>query len=137
MKMKRIMALVMTSAMVMGTLAGCGASTDTTDTTQSQSENNSTAAAATTETASEEKEWYGTEDGKTVTLQFWGGIQPEYGYDEIVENFNIRIDDIEQKRYERFVELNILGYFFEDKCLIRPFVAYQSYYIFYLLGKIP
>lgn len=85
MKMKRIMALVMTSAMVMGTLAGCGASTDTTDTTQSQSENNSTAAAATTETASEEKEWYGTEDGKTVTLQFWGGIQPEYGYDEIVE----------------------------------------------------
>ena len=30
MKMKRIMALVMTSAMVMGTLAGCGASTDTT-----------------------------------------------------------------------------------------------------------
>ena len=39
MKMKRIMALVMTSAMVMGTLAGCGASTDTTDTTQSQSEN--------------------------------------------------------------------------------------------------
>lgn len=76
MKMKRIMALVMTSAMVMGTLAGCGASTDTTDTTQSQSENNSTAAAATTETASEEKEWYGTEDGKTVTLQFWGGIQP-------------------------------------------------------------
>lgn len=49
MKMKRIMALVMTSAMVMGTLAGCGASTDTTDTTQSQSENNSTAAAATTD----------------------------------------------------------------------------------------
>ena len=49
MKMKRIMALVMTSAMVMGTLAGCGASTDTTDTTQSQSENNSTAAAAATD----------------------------------------------------------------------------------------
>lgn len=71
MKMKRIMALVMTSAMVMGTLAGCGASTDTTDTTQSQSENNSTAAAATTETASEEKSGTGTEDGKTVTLQFW------------------------------------------------------------------
>lgn len=79
MKMKRIMTLVMTSAMVMGTLAGCGASTDTTDTTQSQSENNSTAAAATTETASEEKEWYGTEDGKTVTLQFWGGISRNTG----------------------------------------------------------
>ncbi|EPR0417515.1 ATP-binding protein [Enterobacter hormaechei] len=35
--------------------------------------------------------------------------------EEIVENFNIRIDDIEQKKYERFVELNILGYFFEGK----------------------
>lgn len=46
MKMKRIMALVMTSAMVMGTLAGCGASTDTTDATQSQSES-STAVTAT------------------------------------------------------------------------------------------
>ena len=104
MKMKRIMALVMTSAMVMGTLAGCGASTDTTDTTQSQSENNSTAAAATTETASEEKEWYGTEDGKTVTLQFWGGIQPEYGYDEIVENFNKEYADKGvQVEYNRYV----------------------------------
>lgn len=93
MKMKRIMALVMTSAMVMGTLAGCGASTDTTDATQSQSE--SSTAVTTTEAASGEKEWYGTEDGKTVTLQFWGGIQPEYGYDEIVEisirNMRIRV----------------------------------------------
>ncbi|ACT14295.1 MULTISPECIES: ATP-binding protein [Pectobacterium] len=35
--------------------------------------------------------------------------------EEVVENFNIRDDDIEQKRYERFVELNILGYFFEGK----------------------
>ncbi|APK85292.1 TPA: ATP-binding protein [Escherichia coli] len=35
--------------------------------------------------------------------------------EEIVENFNIRTDDIEQKKYERFVELNILGYFFEGK----------------------
>lgn len=54
MKMKRIMALVMTSAMVMGTLAGCGASTDTTDATQSQSE--SSTAVTTTEAASGEKE---------------------------------------------------------------------------------
>ena len=104
MKMKRIMALVMTSAMVMGTLAGCGASTDTTDTTQSQSENSSTVAAATKETASEEKEWYGTKDGKTVTLQFWGGIQPEYGYDEVVENFNKEYADKGvQVEYNRYV----------------------------------
>ena len=77
MKMKRIMALVMTSAMVMGTLAGCGASTDTTDTTQSQSENNSTAAAATTETASGEKEWYrGWQDSYfTVLGRYPAGIR--------------------------------------------------------------
>lgn len=54
MKMKRIMALVMTSAMVMGTLAGCGASTDTTDATQSQSE--SSTAVTATEAASGEND---------------------------------------------------------------------------------
>ena len=106
MKMKRIMALVMTSAMVMGTLAGCGSTADTTDTTQSQSESISTAA-ATTEETSGEKEWFGTDDGKTVTLQFWGGIQPEYGYDEIVENFNKEYADkgvqVEYNRYGRCV----------------------------------
>lgn len=31
--------------------------------------------------------------------------------EEIVENINIRSDEIEQKKYDRFVELNILGYF--------------------------
>ena len=75
MKMKRIMALVMTSAMVMGTLAGCGASTDTTDATQSQSE--SSTAVTATEAASGEKEWYGTEDGKyfTVLGRYSAGIR--------------------------------------------------------------
>ncbi|EIF8668624.1 ATP-binding protein [Escherichia coli] len=34
--------------------------------------------------------------------------------EEIVENINIRSDEIEQKKYDRFVELNILGYFFES-----------------------
>lgn len=35
--------------------------------------------------------------------------------EEIVENYNLRSDEIEQNKYERFVELYILGYFFEDK----------------------
>ena len=23
-----------------------------------------------------------------IVLQFWGGVQPEYGYDKLVQNFN-------------------------------------------------
>lgn len=58
MKTKKIMALLMASAMVMGTLAGCGGNTDTAETTQPQGESVSTAETAdtakteTTETAS-------------------------------------------------------------------------------------
>ena len=38
------------------------------------------------------------------TLQFWGGIQPEYGYDEIVENFNKEYADKGvQVEYNRYV----------------------------------
>lgn len=33
--------------------------------------------------------------------------------EEIIENYNINYDVIEQKRFERFIELNIIGYFFE------------------------
>lgn len=39
------------------------------------------------------KEWYGTEDGKTITLHFWGGVQPEYGYDDLCANFNEEYKD--------------------------------------------
>ncbi|WP_293002976.1 ATP-binding protein [Pantoea sp.] len=35
--------------------------------------------------------------------------------EEIIENFNVRQDEIEQKKYDRFIELSILGYFFEDR----------------------
>ena len=35
--------------------------------------------------------------------------------EEIVENFNARQDEIEQKKYDRFIELSILGYFFEER----------------------
>ncbi|MEG5840625.1 hypothetical protein UXO68_08775 [Enterobacter mori] len=33
--------------------------------------------------------------------------------EEVIENFNLRSDELDQKKYERFIELNILGYFFE------------------------
>ena len=35
--------------------------------------------------------------------------------EEIIENINFRNDEIEQKRFDRYVELNIIGYFFEGK----------------------
>ena len=52
----------------------------------------------------EEKEWFGTEDGKTITLRFWGGVQPEYGYDDVVANFNEEYKDKGvQVEYVRYV----------------------------------
>lgn len=35
--------------------------------------------------------------------------------EEIIENFNLDKNILEQKRFERFVEIKILGYFFEDE----------------------
>ncbi len=67
--MKRKIALALTMAMLGTCLAGCGqVDTDTNASTEAAG----TAAAETTES---EKEWYGTEDGKTITLHFWGGVQ--------------------------------------------------------------
>lgn len=77
--MKRKIALALTMAMLGTCLAGCGqADTDTNASTEAK---DTTAAAGTAaaETTEAEKEWYGTEDGKTITLHFWGGVQPEYG----------------------------------------------------------
>lgn len=41
---------------------------------------------------------------ETVTLQFWGGVQGEYGYDALVENFNNEFKDKGiQLEYTRYV----------------------------------
>lgn len=72
--MKRKIALALTMAMLGTCLAGCGqADTDTNASTEAK---DTTAAAGTAaaETTESEKEWYGTEDGKTITLHFWGGV---------------------------------------------------------------
>lgn len=63
--MKRKIALALTMAMLGTCLAGCGqADTDTNASTEAKG---TTAAAGTAaaETTESEKEWYGTEDGKT------------------------------------------------------------------------
>lgn len=46
-------------------------------------------------------------DGSTITLQLWGGVQGEYGYDEMVENFNREFADKGiQLEYTRYVNDN-------------------------------
>ncbi|MBQ4564703.1 MAG: extracellular solute-binding protein [Lachnospiraceae bacterium] len=85
--MKRALALVLALVMLCGCLTGCGGGNKETQ----GSDEKTTAASGnnTTEVSTEEgKEWFGTEDGKVITLRFWAGIQPEYGYADMVENFN-------------------------------------------------
>ena len=88
--MKKKIALVLTMAMLGSCLAGCGQ--NAADDSASAEQKESTAVAQSTEAAqgteAGEKEWFGTDDGKTVTIRLWGGVQPEYGYDEVCANFN-------------------------------------------------
>lgn len=79
--MKKLMAVILSAAMMTSLVSGCGNSDTGSSTPESSSEN------ASGGTVSED--WFGEEDGTTpVTLKVWGGIQPEYGYNEAIENFN-------------------------------------------------
>ncbi len=105
--MKRKIAVALIAAMVGGCLAGCGQSAAESNTTpavetKEQAAETQTAVAETTD--AEEKQWFGTDDGKPVTLRFWAGIQPEYGYDELCANFNEEYKDKGvQVEYVRYV----------------------------------
>lgn len=73
--MKKKIALVLTMAMLGSCLAGCGQ--NAADDSASAEQKESTAVAQSTEAAqgteAGEKEWFGTDDGKTVTIRLWGG----------------------------------------------------------------
>ena len=111
--MRKALAMILTLVMLMSCLAGCGNNNEQTTTaaqtqaqteakTEAQTENSGGAAEATGESG--EAEWFGTEDGKTITLKFWGGVQPEYGYDQLVANFNEEYKDKGvQVEYTRYV----------------------------------
>ena len=108
MKLRKTMALGLTAAMLVSLLAGCGkknnesAATEGTVAENTEVSDQKTDQAEQTEQA--EKEWFGTEDGKPITLQFWAGIQPEYGYDQIEKNFNEEYADKGlQVKYNRYV----------------------------------
>lgn len=98
---KRLICVFLAVIMLLGTMAACSKQPPV-DTTPSTSTPKPTDGPS--EPVDDDKVWFGTEDGKTVTLRFWGGIQPEYGYDKIVENFNAEYADKGlQVEYVRYV----------------------------------
>lgn len=103
--MKKLLAMVLAVVMVMGCLTGCGEKVDPTDAPKGTEASKTTDAPKGTEApgADVKSDWLGTEDGKTITLSFWGGLAPDYGYDKMVENFNAEYKDrglqIEYTRY--------------------------------------
>ncbi len=83
---KRTAALVLSAIMLISLLAGCqsgGAVSQPVD----------PAPAPAAVDYANDPNWFGTDDGKPVTLNFWCGIQPEYGYQQMVDNFNAEYAD--------------------------------------------
>lgn len=76
--MKKLIALLLAMVMLLGLVACAGSNTP--ETTEANPENDATGndvAGSNDETPKD-----------TITLQMWGGVQGEYGYDQMVENFN-------------------------------------------------
>lgn len=86
---KRVLALILALVMMV-TLAACTTTPNPTDSSGTTPDN-------TKDT--------GTDTPKeTITLQLWGGVQGEYGYDQMVENFNKEFaDEGIQIEYTRYV----------------------------------
>lgn len=125
--MKKLIATVLASVMVTGLISGCSMSAGSGSTTAAKAVTTAAAtkaasAAATTKAAAAssgttakagaaattakagEKKWFGTADKKPVTLRLWAGVQPEYGYDEVIKNFNKEYaDQGVQAEYVRYV----------------------------------
>lgn len=99
---KKLLAMMLALSMVLS-LAACGEKTTPTDATKATDAPKTTEGNVGETQVSEKKEWFGTADGKTITLRFWGGVQPQYGYDDMVANFNAEYADkgmqIEYVRY--------------------------------------
>lgn len=94
MRSKKLIALLLSAVTMIGALAGCGSG---------ESGPADTPAADPNRDYANDPEWFGTDEGETVTLRFWCGIQPEYGYQQVVDNFNEEYADkgvqVEFNRY--------------------------------------
>ena len=98
MKSKKLIALLLSAATMLGVLAGCGAKED------APTASSAPASSAPATDYANDPNWFGTDDGQTVTLRFWCGIQPEYGYQQMVDNFNAEYADKGvQVEYNRYV----------------------------------
>ncbi len=111
MKKARLLAATLALVILLLCLGGCSPAQQSEETPEPTLVQ--TPPAGTTVTPpTEEIEWFGEADGVTpVTLQVWGGIQPEYGYDKMVENFNAEYKDkgiqIEYVRYVNDADGNL------------------------------
>ena len=79
-----VTAMLLSTAMVIGLLTGCG---------QGDAGKGNDLPSVSEQTAvvvdyTNNPNWFGTDDGETVTLNFYCGIQPEYGYQQMVDKFN-------------------------------------------------
>lgn len=98
--MRRTVALLLSAVMAVS-LTGCNvknepAQSNSTTTDSAQKDTKKDTKAGETTTAEGKKE--------PITLKLWAGIQPEYGYDELVRNFNEEFADKGiQLEYTRYV----------------------------------
>lgn len=79
---KRFVALLSAVALFATMLCGCGSNSQTQTTPVTEPVSNVGGE------TQQSGEWYGNADGTPVVLKVWGGIQPEYGYDQAISNFN-------------------------------------------------
>lgn len=89
MKMKRLAAVMVSTALTMGLVTGCGSS-------GSQSGTAGSGSGAGSENAA------GSSAGEPVVLQWWGTFQEQQGPDQVCEAFN-KIDPNIQVQYTRYV----------------------------------
>lgn len=85
----KVTAMLLSAIMLVGALTGCGQGGMGKDAAQPSDPGQGTAAVD----YANDPNWFGTDDGRTVTLNFYCGIQPEYGYQQMVDNFNAEYAD--------------------------------------------
>ncbi len=100
---QKVIALILLIVMVTSIVTGCG-SKNTNVNTDSNPQKTPDQPSISDSSNTDKDVWYGNEDGTPITLKVWGGVQPEYGYSEVIENFNNEFRDKGiQAEYVRYV----------------------------------
>ena len=85
-KAKKFIAIFLSIVMTVSIMSGCSSTNSATSSETSSA--SSASSDSSSESAAPDEDWFGNDDGTPITLKVWGGIQPEYGYNEAIENFN-------------------------------------------------